>query len=42
LSNREFAWYLTGLSDQSRWRITVANEPPTLTGQAAQDWLNMM
>jgi hypothetical protein len=30
------------LSEQSVWRITVSNEPPTLTGQAAQDWLNMM
>jgi len=42
LTVHEFAWYLRGLSEQSVWRITVSNEPATVTGADAQRVLNMM
>jgi len=42
LSSREFRWLLGGLSEQSVWRITLHNTPPTLTGQAAQEFMNLL
>lgn len=40
LTEREFVWLIRGLSDQSVWKNTVINEPVTLTGDAAREFLD--